>query len=244
MPMRKGWSGARIEIQESRVVKHGERVYTQAAYCRYLGTNVCPEIYDFTKEWYSMERLQEPDPGLYLAIFHAIKATLVSEVWNKGEPRNGDSWRAELLDFAFGMGFKVGRFLDRLYPEKELHGCIHGDPTLSNAMMRPPGRVILIDPIKPMGKIPGFREVDIGKMLQSAIGWETQTMGWEIDSTMSLDIIFEGENNLTIQRAWFWCAVHLMRILAHGPYNPVDNVVDEWCRDRAANILLRLDGKI
>lgn len=239
--MRKGWSGATIELQENRVVKRGEKVYTQAAYCRYLGTNVCPQIYDFTREWYAMEKLNEPDPTMYLALLSAMKSKLATEVWNKGEPRSGDSWRMELLDFAFGLGHNIGRFLDELYPTSQDHGCIHGDPTLSNAMIRQPGHVIIIDPIKPMGKIPAFREVDLGKMLQSAIGWETVTMGWAINGLGAEEVILECENKDTIRKAWFWCAMHLLRILNHGPHNPADSGIDRWCRDNVREIIERLD---
>lgn len=238
--MRKGWSGARIEVQENRVLKYGENLHTQAIYCRYLGEVVCPQIYDFTSSWYAMEKLDEPDPSMYPALLEAAKSKLEAEVWNKGEPRDGDSWRMELLGFCFCLGYNIGRFLDQLYPHSVRHMCIHGDPTLANMMIRKPGHVILIDPIRPRGKIPALREVDLGKMLQSAIGWEALVMAWPVDGAIAEAVILEGEGITTVRKAWFWCAVHLMRILGHGPYS--DASIDSWCRDNIKTILERLDA--
>lgn len=51
-------------------------------------------------------------------------------------------------------------------------GATHGDATLSNVVMENEVAMRWVDPIPPSLWLPAFKAVDLGKLLQSAYGWE------------------------------------------------------------------------
>lgn len=92
---------------------------------------------------------------------------------------------------------------------------IHGDCTWENLLTNPnSGRFVFIDPVKDDLKIPNSRYVDIGKMMQSFMGYEiiarkSREMPEGYEPFPYLDLLTFEEKMYGI----FWLAVHMHRIL-------------------------------
>lgn len=127
-------------------------------------------------------------------------------------------WIPSELEQRWGLKWWTGDFQDRFgftppdWVADESMCLIHGDPTLAN-LMRRTGSLenVLIDPKPPGNGIPSFRTVDIGKMLQSMLGWESVLAGGALPR---YDIHFLSNfSEVDARRAVFWCMIHLMRIM-------------------------------
>ena len=145
-----------------------------------------------------MERLE---PAHYSTNISVNYTLLQQHVWCR-EGREQPRW--------------VGSFQERfgLMPPgwvSERTCLIHGDPTRGNLAWRGSEQeFVLLDP-KPVGRgIPSFRSVDIGKMLQSLMGWE-MVLG-DFEEWCLPHFPLQNLSDDEMRRAIFWCAVHFMRI--------------------------------
>ena len=148
--------------------------------------------------------------------------TLDKKVWNRRphplwNKKSSISWAEEFyLRFGFEIPVWVGM---------EQHVCIHGDPTLANMCFD--GLTLrFIDPKPPGNGIPPFASVDLGKIMQSWLGWERalfwlsgKTVANPLDAMM-FDMSGRGQydpfleiEEFTLRRAAFWCMVHFLRIV-------------------------------
>ena len=93
----------------------------------------------------------------------------------------------------------------------------HGDATLDNMLMD--GRLpAWIDPIPPSGKVPPFLAVDLGKLFQSARGYERAKYdsAWpEADAHDTL-VALSGFAPVLKVVARYWYLVHLLRLLRYA----------------------------
>lgn len=181
---------------------------------------------------YMMNRLQhEPLNGIYEhELFRAMISILSQQVWNRRHVPN--NWRFDLEVFCNGLcpEMDIRHMLSELFPKKEIHGCyIHGDPTLSNLMADKDCNIYLIDPIKPIGKMPWMQEVDVGKMLQSVIGWEHVAFGWDMPDDRCIDLFDHVFSEAELQRSVFWLMIHAMRILPYANKRK-DIVAHDWAK--------------
>lgn len=224
-----GFSGAQILIQDKTVVKHMQYAHLQSAYCKTLGTSVCPEILQEYPNHYEMERLYE-DGAIRLL---SIRNLLIRKVWNRQPIGNIDGWHSLLSDWLYEQ--RETKILDKfhtLYKNEAVqnYSLIHGDPTLSNAMYDKNGMLRLIDPIKPMGKIPPLREVDIGKMLQSYIGWEgLMSIGtpFVLHKPVRDCSVLSRETKEIKDKSVFWLSVHLLRILPYAKAKNREDIIKQ-----------------
>lgn len=100
-----------------------------------------------------------------------------------------------------------------------LSACLaHGDPTFENVMFRDTtGDVVIIDPLPASPAVPDLLSVDLGKMLQSVVGWERVRYSDPEQSfhvtarDLRLHIPSDDEWHATV----FWCVVHLLRTLPY-----------------------------
>jgi hypothetical protein len=114
----------------------------------------------------------------------------------------------------------------------ELARCLtHGDPTLENVLQSRMGRWILCDPIPARTAVPDMRSVDLGKVLQSTLGYDA----------IIADVPYEPSDywlaelpELEALAARYWCVIHVARC---RPYLPQDI----W-REVADALLPRLCG--
>lgn len=223
-------SGARIIVADDSVIKIGPGTYNQAKYMVHLSCNRTPAIYSSWPDGYAMEKLDEPDLSTtehIRTLLHMAKLALEKEFWCRAPTQTIGfaSWKLELDAWAEDYPWLQG-MVHRLYnfadPMREC--LIHGDPTLANCMKRD-NKLVFIDPLRPGGKIPNFAEVDLGKLLQSALGWEhalvsSVPMPW---GGMSSELLI-GMDELQQRRAWFWCAVHCARLVPYA----TETRIREW----------------
>lgn len=228
-----GHSGAIIDVHDDYVVKRGWGVSEQARYVEQVLSYGGPTILAVGDSMYVMGRLHEPDPRRQLDLMREIRALLERWVWSQAplDPHGWLGWRHQLLTWAQDLGYgALGELCLELYrePDDQFRGevcAIHGDPTLANAMRRG-NRTTLIDPIPPRGKIPPLREVDLGKLLQSALGWENLLDPAWPEGSAELQALATAEFDES-EKVWFWGAVHCLRII---PYASSARVI-EWARE-------------
>lgn len=159
-----------------------------------------------------MEQLSSvPEVDLLLL---AIK-TLDKKVWSR--PPRPDWLRPEWRnDFYMRFDFAVPDWV-----ESEEYCCIHGDPTLAN-MCFDGLNLRFIDPKTPGNGIPPLASVDLGKIMQSWLGWE-HALFWQQrrlthepieDMYVGLQVDpFVNFPEEDLRRAIFWCMVHFLRIV-------------------------------
>jgi hypothetical protein len=220
-------SGAEIIVANDYVIKHGKGTAAQAAYMKQLPSSRTPAIEAVWEGGYIMELLKEPSlktPDELRELLLTAKQVLSKEFWSRSSPTMRDeNWKEQLEDWAPTMGFPwLTGYVNKLYPNVEMDRMIHGDPTLANCMEGDAGQLVFIDPLRPMGKIPNFPEVDMGKLLQSALGWEhalldTIPRPWP---GMASELL-AGTSNMIYNRAWFWCAVHCARLVPYATRDPI-----------------------
>lgn len=246
----KGRSGATIVYSKKRVVKIGHQLIHQYRSCVSLYP-ITPMTFghmvvsgDEEIDMYVMERLKEPEEftehGDWSANALHEMFKILSPVWSREPPLSvgfDRDWLSQLEAFCAPKGFILDKLIEPLRLDTILSGaqyCIHGDPTLANVLMRGDD-IVICDPIMPRGKIPSDYAVDVGKMLQSAIGWENHL--YDLHTPMepcvraALGIDTECRPSMgEIRRSWFWCMVHLIRILPYvRPFSEDWN----WAHTRA-----------
>lgn len=188
-----------------------------------------------------MERLHEPITNIREGVQHhltGIKSILKNRVWSRTAFRvQPYLWQNNITDHCVSVledhGVPDGdiesfmKLMDMAIGNAtlEFEECtIHGDPTLDNLLLRPnPQKVgirdfVIADPIPPDRRIPNDRAVDLGKLLQSALGWESVKAGgdWRDDPLDCIKAVLKDEDYDMCCRAWFWCCVHMIRILPYA----------------------------
>lgn len=214
-----GFSGARITNLHV-IVKECDGAYKQAEWCKTLGQDVCPKILSVSDNYYIMERLFDPPEFPTLL---EIKGILRDKVWNRPFYA-GLFWRMNFLTWAQEKNhLELIPVFEGLYPDGgAVEGClIHGDCTLANVMLNEVGDIRLIDPLRPEGKMPPLREVDMGKLLQSAIGWEDLLRygtPLDIGGIWKSKLLDDEDTPMTV-KCLFWLQVQLLRILPYAEKN-------------------------
>ena len=241
-----GNSGAIIKVDGNTVLKMAgkatqkKRILTQARWMQERGMSVCPKILSILDNAYVMERLNEVDWSVAdpVLVMKSVKIILQDHVWNI-PALTPQKWLAKFLTYVEKRAVTaklppemIAAILDRVRQLNDIKGelewCeIHGDPTLDNVMMRPHEygdgcELVLTDalPYKE-GKMPALKIVDLGKMLQSAWGYE-QALGTKnmvpYDSVLQREMemtILDGESPTTVQGAFIMALVHYVRLMPY-----------------------------
>lgn len=215
MPLSSGNSGA--SLVES-VTKFHSNASIEGAFCEHLGDGVCPMVYGIGPGYYTMERLTDAErsPGL----LKEIEDKLEMRVWSR-PMQNYDS-TANFIEFQKSMGIETP---DWAIPKEFC--LIHGDPTVSNAMRRDNGDLILIDPRAPNGHIPSWKTVDMGKILQSYFGWESAAYGEKPVRYERPRFMYDPE---LCKQAMFWLEHHVRRIEQYETERGLNRLnIRAWC---------------
>lgn len=209
-----GFSNSKIVFGDGFVAKYDNK--GQAEYLKHLGSDSFPEVYLDEDGCYMMEHLRGYPTSEIVGEnkvyrLSEINYILSNCVWpREALPLSHDIfWREHLKKFLETLAaYDYSNLLDKLYGGEDVSTClIHGDPTVAN-LMRRGSKPVLIDPIRPVGKIPSIKAVDQGKMLQSVLGWEELVLGLEIDTPKKLPELVPAD-------VAFWCGVHHLRILPY-----------------------------
>jgi hypothetical protein len=213
-----GFSDATIAV-----VKRGpEEVREQGLLADHIGMNVCPRVLKFLDDGYEMEILSPPQ---YRSMFEltGVYTKLVAHVWNR---RSYKGWNSDWLMSLHDWCIKTESYwlideIRRQYPEEPTDGycLIHGDPTLANLMVRGGGERVITDPMPRMEyrrEIPNRMEVDLGKLVQSAIGWE-RMLGCDSSMWEEHEKFLPGLPPAIRDKAVLWGAIHLARVAVRAP---------------------------
>jgi hypothetical protein len=230
-------SGATIHVTDNGVIKSGDpnsdvgkRIILQGRFCASYDVPILPKIISVNEAMgsYSMERLI-PIPWNIIdhkLLFMQIVEDLFEWFWtyDHGLTIDNTGWEEnhwEYIDKKIRENCgEVWRKMEMKFSaldHKELRpALIHGDPTFDNCMMRADGRIVITDPIPANFVIPNLVAVDMGKVLQSAAGYEVIKYGRpmihlsfaEALRTMALD-------DLERAGAIYFCAAHFVRLLPY-----------------------------
>lgn len=223
-----GHSRDKVVVGEWFAWKWGDNMHWQGMYCQLLGPHVCPQVLDLQTNGYIMERLDERVPAADELVGWLLQAHRLLEVMVWPRLAHRRDWQPALRTWARGCPWlELDALLPQLYPTLPDEVLCHGDPTLANVLWRD-GAMVLCDPIPPRPYIPSLRAVDVGKLLQSAIGWEThlEPDRWPAPPMTAVDTVLQWESPEEGTRAAFWAAVHCARIL---PYAKTERTT-AWAR--------------
>lgn len=236
MGVTRGSSGARVYgsngiVRKTGTGEVGARIALQGRWLLSHRGRSLPRVTRVGEGAYDMEPLLAA-PAWALdhgAIFAEMLASLNSEVWKLP---------AEVPYDEVALLTKVGELCHRFelrteYAHwRELHaeidfgalptGLVHGDSTFDNVMFREStGDLVLVDPLPSLitgPAIPDLRCVDLGKILQSVLGWEEIRYG---DPAERFDVDVETFRASAAHSQTEWQAVvlfgatHLLRTLPY-----------------------------
>jgi hypothetical protein len=103
------------------------------------------------------------------------------------------------------------------------HALTHGDPTAENVMFRPGYGNVLIDPIRATEVVPDSPAVDVGKMLQSAYGWEHAKYKNGMLAYSHKDIADIVNDDELFEIGESWAVIHVMRAIPYIKRNLPDS---------------------
>lgn len=251
--MQASTSGAIVSVYGDTVVKSGppgpvrDRVLEQAIFMVQHGSICFPRIKGMTEVGYSMELLDHiewTEDRIEGGIFREAKDLLEQHVWRQRwhvrlfdalGPSHLDYVAAKAAIYAPRVAIPLAKWYHAL--ASRLVTCVmhtHGDPTVDNMLQRRDGTLVMIDPIPASGHMPALLAVDLGKMLQSARGYEQVKYGYHpLGARLSCEReIFENEHDNDQQLADYFHAVHLLRLIPYQPEHlrPVFiNQLEEAC---------------
>ena len=224
----RGSSGATITFGTTRnntVVKAGDkRVGEQALWLHLHASPAVPRVYDRWPTGYIMECLDELPRDLIHPdrVLTAMHDALSGNVWNR-KPRitfDMDAHEKKMRGLLAGQEQLASRLADvrmNVAWDKLTLCLAHGDPTYDNVMLRNRTEVVIIDPITATHAVPDMKSVDIGKMLQSVVGFEFARYGDRSFAGASMERFSTMFNTEDWYAGLYWCTVHLIRALPYVP---------------------------
>jgi len=247
----RGLSGAAVTINDDRTVtKAGgipERTKEQGEWIIQHGGEMFPKVLKILSDGYVMEKLTYID---YWEVGNEFNvSTLKSHVWTQPAVVPPTSKTKELLEAK--MQHTIDKYLGgsvsdvvkleiminaRLAAEGvySFEPCLtHGDPTSENVMVRDGFGKVFIDPIRATEVVPDSPVVDVGKVLQSAYGWEDAKYQSGLMAYRHSDIANALNNPHLLHYGEAWAVVHVMRAI---PY-VLRNIPDSF--DRVLTVLSR-----
>lgn len=234
-PIARGSSGASFVIDSAFATKTGnERVVTQGEWLSFNKATGLPEVFDVDDTGYKMELLSSVPWPLVVPsrIVEETVAVLERDIWSKPPVTELDlDLHLEKVD-ALATRWVPGIKNALLERAKEVAGlgvaCLtHGDPTMDNVMLRGYD-IVLIDPVPATPAVPDLRAVDLGKLLQSANGFEKIRYNEDFRvATRHIEGLYARLNVSEDEQraAAYWCIVHFLRALPYVPQNVTTRLV-------------------
>lgn len=234
----RGSSGAVIEVKSTYVRKWapantiGPRILEQGRFLQELqgdGIVRVRKLLDTGAQLgYEMEHLTVPPIDLLdmRIVLKRILVSLSDHVWcDFNDPVQYDAVAHRnrmdpLWEYGGHHSIILQQALERiehLFVSDLVVACrTHGDPIMDNVLLRGE-RVVLTDPIRATPAIPDLRCVDIGRMIQSAVGYERIRYGLRGPISEGHDFVRElvGGFSGTTWHEWlcsmYWACCHLLR---------------------------------
>lgn len=219
--MKRSLSGETVHVLSFLTLKRGSPlVARQGVAMQRIGavlSNSVPDIYWVGSTWYLMQTIKETlAPVGYLDWNWRSVQRAMASYWIMPErwiyPDVG--FRPKLLfEYIEEQGWSSMTSIPSLsYFILNYNGMprlTHGDLTHENTIIQPNGVYKFIDwQAQRHPYIPAHKDVDYGKLLQSLLGWDEESSR-ALDPKRSRDV----RDLLRVApMAWFWCAIHFMRI--------------------------------
>lgn len=236
-----GFSDAKLAV----VKRGGQEVHAQGLLADYIGQKVCPEVYRFVENGYEMEILVPPYSRERDALSE-VYSMLSRDVWPR-RPYNRfyqdhSGWLIPLMTWSNTAPWTTQAIADTYLSEPTEGYClIHGDPALSNLMQRQNGELVITDPMPRLPyrrEMPSRKEVDLGKLVQSAMGWERilgeqsslPSMWQDVDVLMSMLPLSE------TKPALLWGAIHLARVAIRAKTKQ-NSRIERWATDSSKALI-------
>lgn len=252
MEPRRSTSGATVVQLGDYVVKLGDgevgaRVGEQGEWLVTYGGNGVVTATVLSDTAYVMPVLQEwPQPVDTRALWKGLTAVLEEWVWmhepiHSGAPSHRPFhtkvehvWRAHGgVIIPAEIGSLALRMEQRVRWDDVPRCLTHGDPTFANTMHSEDG-LVLTDPLPSSDLVPDIRAKDLGKLLQSCVGYERDILGWEyLTAPDPLWVwgLCQDENEW--QAAKYCGVMHIMRLM---PYVARAGEAREWAIEAARAI--------
>lgn len=219
MTSKKGLSGAQVIVTDDRAVKidynHPEKVKAQGEWLLAHPGPHLPAVISIMQTGYSMELL-EPIPTGAVDLEAMIDA-LSQSVWSRPDVVTGSTPHTMLYLTKILSTFAPQLLMPVLEKAAYLRpttACLtHGDPTAENVMLRG-NTYVVIDAIPATCRMPDDLAVDVGKILQSAHGWED--MKGEERATFGPRDVADQFTEEAFNVGQLWCIVHFVRTLPYA----------------------------
>lgn len=245
-----GLSGAIVtDNGDNTVTKRGgdaSKTRAQGAWLQQHASAALPCVIELLDDGYTMEKLDELEPLLVRA--HDVTDMLRHEIWSRPPLTmpSVKSWTALKLKVVANITADAVREKlrdsdvrimnathDAVQSAYDVPSALaHGDPTAENVMLRrSSGKPVLIDPIESTEAVPDSPCVDIGKMFQSAYGWETAKYGVDMPTYSVKDIVSAVDDEKLVAGGRAWAVVHVVRALPYVGRNAPESL------DRALGLL-------
>ena len=230
-----GLSGAEVvAINSATVIKRGGQVEKTIAQGRWIMKNTTPDlpmVFELTSDGYVMERLNDLNCTEVRAT--DVVRLLRRSIWSRPavtpttpetltalrDKVQRNTLRAEVVDRLTPALYQpvLSRAVDKAY-EKAVSvkpSLTHGDPTAENVMNRSGYGPVLTDPIEATVTVPDSPCVDVGKMLQSAYGWETAKYGVPKKTYTPKDVYDALGDDELYAGGQAWAVVHVVRAIPY-----------------------------
>lgn len=224
----RGSSGATFIIGDWTVTKNGDgRVGAQGKWMEEHPVPSLPQVYSVSDNAYQMERLTQPPVHLMSTetTLEEIAVILQRDFWSQPAvvefEYEAHTDRLAPLPITNLTMKKLLLLYHRIDWSSLTPGLTHGDPILDNLMLRYTGELVLADPIPATPALPDLISVDIGRLLQSAVGYERVRYGLPGPENAGLDrLSFTWtltKNDMTA--ALYFAAIHCLRSMVYvdGP---------------------------
>ena len=235
MSVSAGLSGAEVvQIDGRTVIKRGGDVEKTIAQGRWIRENTSPAmpmVFELTEDGYVMEKLERIDYWNVRA--GDVVRLLRSNVWSR-PPRvapseqtfmalrdkvlgniTADAVKEKVDAVAYGNAILRAVSDAYRYSLKVKATLSHGDPTAENVMNRHGYGPVLIDPIGATVAVPDSPCVDVGKMLQSAYGWEAAKYGTDVSAYSCEEVRNAVADDELFYGGQAWAVVHVIRALPY-----------------------------
>jgi len=249
MLLRRSTSGAIVVQLGEHIIKLGDgevgaRVGEQAEWLHAVrGDGIVP-VTMLTSNAYVMPVLNDWQPPIVARdLWDRLTHLLETWVWSRPPMHTGEGMypmqhkltrcRAALLH----DGSSLLDLASQLMHDVDWHmlpRCLtHGDPTFANTMCDTHGELVLIDPLPSTWDVPDIRAKDIGKLLQTSMGYEREILGQDfglIDPFWAQDLCMSSNE---WRAAKFFGVLHIIRLI---PYVAREGKNREWATHAAETI--------
>lgn len=230
----RGRSGATFSIGDWSVVKRGNRRVGEQG--RWLRSNFAPSlpgVMHLSDTAYSMEKLTSFPIHLIdtRVTLDQIASMLQRDLWRRPAHVKFDAAAHAARLAPLPMTPFIASKLAVMYRNIEWDclatGLTHGDPILDNVMIRPDtGELVLTDPIPATPALPDLLVVDMGRLFQSAAGYEriTYGLGGPSNATLRSLRFTDALSPNELHAAHYFGIVHCLRAMVYVDRSTADAI--------------------